>query len=488
MEYYSPDSEASSSPEQYSWTSEHMWTPESSATMELSGQTHSNGYDLQEVEDGVFIVSGGELAPTRIPSWTADQIRKEWPNGQLFRHYVSRRYSNARGYEYVKDTSLGLLEVDVGAYIQRTLKVIQNEFLYFQALWAASEAMVLLKNRVSAIARNRPISKVVGFAIGSFQDIVLANRHRSQLQLAALFTVLECLEDNRDASLSDIRCFMQDPMLTELDVEFLNTLGIEAVNDPEAFLAVDETTLVYAPCAYDFVYRKLSQSTWPAALICDSLQATIAATVRNRVDFGQDMFGAYEQAPFPDFLDDMDGWLQPFGTMAVYWRKPYITTTLTTIMPTTSIPTASTPTPIKSTTVTPTSTTPTAITPTTVTLTTTTLTAITPATTTATKKKVITAPPARAAPSKRGRPRKEQGPADGRARIGAAKIETPQTRAPGQDYGYIVPAGRKDFRERQMPWVRPVAVAGRNRKVRDGRSTDGGGGRLIGVRSGKVRA
>lgn len=76
-------------------------------------------------------------------------------------------------------------------------------------------------------------------------------------------------------------------MLTELDAEFLATLGIEAINDPEGFLAVDETTLVYATRAYDFIYQKLSQATWPAALICDSLQVTLAASVRNRRDFGQ---------------------------------------------------------------------------------------------------------------------------------------------------------------------------------------------------------
>ncbi|KAL8758537.1 MAG: hypothetical protein Q9184_003890 [Pyrenodesmia sp. 2 TL-2023] len=454
MDYYSPDSEASSSPEKHAWISEHLPTSASSATsepassrdfsatVELSGHTHSNGYDLQEVEDGVLIVSGNGLARKRISSWTADQIRKEWPNGQLFRHYVSRRYSNAHGYEHVENTSLGLLEVNVGAYTARTLRGIQHEFLYFQAIWAASEAMTLLGKRVSAIVENHHVDKVVGFAIGSFQDI--------------------CLEDSRDASLPNIRCFMQDPMLIELDVEFLATLGIEAINDPEGFIAVDETTLVYATRAYDFIYRKLSQATWPAALICDSLQLTLTASLRNRLDFGQVlmiapnsgfsedeaqcveyMFSAYEQAPCPDFVDDMDVWLQPFATMAVYWRKPYTTTTATT---------SATP---------------------------------------GTKNNLVAAPPASAAPAKkRGRPRKEPPPADGKARIDAAKIETPQTRAPDKDYGYLVPAGRAEFRGRRMPWVRPDT----KRKVREGSSVrtggsaDGDGRSLVGVSLGRVRA
>lgn len=154
------------------------------------------------------------------------------------------------------------------------------------------------------------------------------------------------------------------------------------------------------------------------------------------------MFGAYEQAPFPHFVDDLDGWLQPFETMAVYWRKPYTTTT-----------------------------------------------------TTGHKRNLVGAPPpAPAAKAKRGRPRKEQPPADGKARIGAAKIETPQTRAPDKDYVYLVPAGRTEFRGRRMPWVRPARMAGTKRKGREkffgqnGRSTDGDGGRLVGVSLGRVGA
>ncbi len=80
---------------------------------------------------------------------------------------------------------------------------------------------------------------------------------------------------------------MQDPTLTEVDIEFLATLGIEAVNDPGGFVAVDSNTLVYATGAYDFIYSKLSQATWPAALICDSVHLTLAASARNRVRFGQ---------------------------------------------------------------------------------------------------------------------------------------------------------------------------------------------------------
>lgn len=171
------------------------------------------------------------------------------------------------------------------------------------------------------------------------------------------------------------------------------------------------------------------------------------------------MFNAYEQAPFPNFLAYTDGWIQPFDTiqpfnaiqpcepfdaMAVYWRRNPDAT----------------------------------------------------ATTRGTPRKAIAARPRPpAAPAKkrgRGRPRKEPPPSDGKARIGAAKIETPLTRAPGKDYGYLVPAGHKGFRGRRMPWVRPAGTRRKARAeaccVRNGGSEDGNdGGRLV-FPSGRVVA
>ncbi len=59
---------------------------DSPASVELGCCTHSNGYDLQEVENGLFLVSGLDMGPALLRSWTRDQIQKEWPNGGLFRY------------------------------------------------------------------------------------------------------------------------------------------------------------------------------------------------------------------------------------------------------------------------------------------------------------------------------------------------------------------------------------------------------------------
>ncbi len=129
------------------------------------------------------------------------------------------------------------------------------------------------------------------------------------------------------------------------------------------------------------------------------------------------MFNAYDQAPFPHFLEFIsDGWIRPFDAMALYWRQRN--------------PNANT---IRG-----------------------------------TPRQIIAAlprPQVAAPAKKRGRRRKELPPADGKARIGDAKTETPLTHAPGRDYGYLVPAGCEGFRGcrgRRMQWVR---MAGTRRKA-----------------------
>ena len=47
---------------------------------------------------------------------------------------------------------------------------------------------------------------------------------------------------------------------------------MQVVDDPEAFLAVDQHTLVYGVGRYAFFYEIISQDTWPAAFITGLLE------------------------------------------------------------------------------------------------------------------------------------------------------------------------------------------------------------------------
>lgn len=43
----------------------------------------------------------------------------------------------------------------------------------------------------------------------------------------------------------DIRCVAQEPRFTQIDKDFCATLGLEAVESPDAFAIVDENTLLF---------------------------------------------------------------------------------------------------------------------------------------------------------------------------------------------------------------------------------------------------
>jgi hypothetical protein len=64
-----------------------------------------------------------------------------------------------------------------------------------------------------------------------------------------------------------LQCVFQDPQFTDLDKEFLTSLGYTVVDDPEAFSKITEHSLVYAIHCYADVYKSVSKGPRPAAMV-----------------------------------------------------------------------------------------------------------------------------------------------------------------------------------------------------------------------------
>lgn len=69
-------------------------------------------------------------------------------------------------------------------------------------------------------------------------------------------------------------CIVQDPDFSALDKEFLRSLDVTAVDDPDAFTLINSTSLVMEVGGFNFLYEWIAQGTWPAAIICYSLNQT----------------------------------------------------------------------------------------------------------------------------------------------------------------------------------------------------------------------
>ena len=59
----------------------------------------------------------------------------------------------------------------------------------------------------------------------------------------------------------------QDPQFTDLDKEFLSSLGYTVVDDPLAFEHITESSLVYAIHCYGQVYKSIADGPRPAVVI-----------------------------------------------------------------------------------------------------------------------------------------------------------------------------------------------------------------------------
>ncbi|KAL8678996.1 MAG: hypothetical protein Q9186_004680 [Xanthomendoza sp. 1 TL-2023] len=224
-------------------------------------------------------------------------------------------------------TSEPLTGIGYYSWTRLTTSEMEAAFAAHQRQWEASNAKALLEEQMSRILQDTHINKVVGFALGSLQRVGDKARRGSNLQLAALITIMNCINNERNDTSQKARCYIQDPHFSKNDQHILSTHGITVVYDPDGFNHITDTTLVYMQRAYAGMYGAISEgSSWPAVLICDRLDDGYisAMAARNRSGIDQEsarkieqMMGQYEQEDFPQMLGEES---EPFHRMRIGWR------------------------------------------------------------------------------------------------------------------------------------------------------------------------
>lgn len=110
-----------------------------------------------------------------------------------------------------------------------------------------------------------PIRQIVAFACGNISWDLIEAQVRSSSQHALILS-LQRLLGNR------VQCFAQDPAYTEADMAVLVKHGITILNNPEAFLKVDTSTLVIS-CAPDAPVKQVTlELTRPAIMFWDRMK------------------------------------------------------------------------------------------------------------------------------------------------------------------------------------------------------------------------
>lgn len=108
--------------------------------------------------------------------------------------------------------------------------------------WKESDMCKRLEQTLNTSAAAHEITKIVGLALGpiSYND----SSNRSAFQHALLLTLRDWLLKRK----GDLACYSQDPRYKSVDRSILGDYGIEVIEDPRAWLEIDEASIVFS-CA-----------------------------------------------------------------------------------------------------------------------------------------------------------------------------------------------------------------------------------------------
>jgi hypothetical protein len=109
--------------------------------------------------------------------------------------------------------------------------------------WRETEVAKKLVHFLNAHAATRQITKIVGLALGAISYHY--DKHpRCYIQHALLLTLREWLVDR--GKTEDAVCYAQDPGYRSVDREVLKEHGIEVIDDPRAWLEIDDESIVFS--------------------------------------------------------------------------------------------------------------------------------------------------------------------------------------------------------------------------------------------------
>lgn len=109
--------------------------------------------------------------------------------------------------------------------------------------WRESAIATQLVQILSSHAATHQITKIVGLALGAI-SYHYDDRPRSYLQHALLWVLREWLT-GRDGA-KDVVCYAQDPGYRSVDEDVLKEHGIEVIEDPRAWLEIDDESIVFS--------------------------------------------------------------------------------------------------------------------------------------------------------------------------------------------------------------------------------------------------
>lgn len=134
----------------------------------------------------------------------------------------------------------------------------------------ASEECNRLSAALMAIKVPDKITKVVAFACCTLSGH--ESCEDSITQHALILTIKRILKRKNRTGDEEIRCYAQDPAYTDVDRTVLACAGIHVLEDPHAFLEVDESSVVISFAPGIAVRQIVTDLARPAIIVWDRVE------------------------------------------------------------------------------------------------------------------------------------------------------------------------------------------------------------------------
>lgn len=145
-------------------------------------------------------------------------------------------------------------------------------------IWEESKTCQSLVEQLRRFTPNQinGVKKIFGFGLGDVDKIERSHKGHVQrpiAQHASLKTIAKFLEERNGGR--RVPCYSQDPLLRDgCGAEFIESIGITALDDPKGFIEVDEDTFVVSVAPNVPVRQVIADLTKPRAMLWDSVDET----------------------------------------------------------------------------------------------------------------------------------------------------------------------------------------------------------------------
>ncbi|KAL4887622.1 hypothetical protein BJY04DRAFT_212651 [Aspergillus karnatakaensis] len=184
--------------------------------------------------------------------------------------------------------------------------------------WEASDTWKEIKGTLLSLALRHEIGNIIGMASGTFTASSRSGgSSRSAVQNAFLVTLKKLLQDSHLGT-GHVDCYAQDPAYSQRDQTILAESDIQVVEDPDGFLHVDDTSLVFSCAPNICVKEVITDIARPTILIWCAVSdepPTLSITDPDSPRVQEMIRTEYDRLPWPE--DDGGN----FTAMAIYVKK-----------------------------------------------------------------------------------------------------------------------------------------------------------------------